>query len=104
LSFGKGSHIGVRPLASIPLEAGDTPFRYIGFSTSWGFRGFFRVWGADGAIDQTTRTLSVPKPVLGRVSGEQAEITVKGSSSLMKLNLRLFLFSNNLLLSIHKVE
>jgi hypothetical protein len=48
------------------------------------------VWGADGAIDQTTRTLSVPKPVPGRVSGEQAEITVKGSSSLMKLNLRLF--------------
>ncbi|XP_046454359.1 C3 and PZP-like alpha-2-macroglobulin domain-containing protein 8 isoform X2 [Daphnia pulex] len=78
LSFGKGSHIGVRPLASIPLEAGDTPFRYIGFSTSWGFRGFFRVWGADGAIDQTTRTLSVPKPVPGRVNEEQAEITVKG--------------------------
>jgi hypothetical protein len=62
------------------------------------------VWGADGAIDQTTRTLSVPKPVPGRVNEEQAEITVKGSSSLMKLNLKLFFFSNNLLLSIHKVE
>ncbi|XP_046455418.1 uncharacterized protein LOC124202939 [Daphnia pulex] len=70
--------IGVRPLASIPLEAGDTPFRYIEFSTSWGFRGFFRVWVADGAIDQKTRTLCVPKPVPGLVSGEQAEITVKG--------------------------
>lgn len=78
LSFGKGSHIGVRPLASIPLEIGDTPFGFIGFSTSWGFQGFFRVWGTDGAVDQTTRTLNVPKPT-GNVKGERAEITVKGN-------------------------
>lgn len=77
LSFGKGSHIGVRPLASIPLETGGAAFRYIGFSTSWGFQGFFRIWGTDGATDSTTRTLNVPKPA-GDVKGERAEIMVKG--------------------------
>ncbi|XP_057381255.1 uncharacterized protein LOC130703811 [Daphnia carinata] len=78
LSFGKGSHIGARPLASIPLEVDDTPFRYVGFSTSWGFQGFFRIWGTDGGLDQTTRTLNVPKPGVGYVNAERAEITVKG--------------------------
>lgn len=77
LSFGKGSHIGVRPLASIPLEVDDTPFRYIGFSTSWGFQGFFRVWGADGAVDLTTRSLHIPKPD-GETTEERAEIKIKG--------------------------
>lgn len=46
LSIGKGSHIGLRTIISIPLEAGNDPqegsFRFIGFSSGWGVQGFFR--------------------------------------------------------------
>jgi len=44
LSVGKGSHIGVRTLISIPLDAStvDADFRFVGFSTGFGFPGFFR--------------------------------------------------------------
>lgn len=44
LSVGKGSHIGARTLISIPLDAStvDADFRFVGFSTGFGYPGFFR--------------------------------------------------------------
>ncbi len=52
------------PARVIPLEAGNTPLHYIRYSTSWGFRGIFRVGVADGAIVQTNMALSVTKPMI----------------------------------------
>ena len=42
LSIGKGSHIGARLILSIPLDSEPVDFRFVGFSTGWGFQGFFR--------------------------------------------------------------